>query len=116
MQNGIASVGEWVPKLQPWVVCAANRNKFTGVIVCGARHFDKLMQGQVEAMAPWYAKFNRKLMLRHWRNGWSQSDQGFVDQFGRFYERGEALQLALQNKQCFRNPKAASELFSEDLY
>lgn len=67
-------------------------------------------------MAPWHAPFSKRLMLRHWRRGWTQADQGFVDQFGRFYHRVEALQLAKQNGQLFRNPGAAYELYSEDLY
>ena len=109
-------MSEWQPTAQPWIVCAANRNSITGVIVCGARHFDKTMQIQVNSMAPWYSRLHHRLRLRHWRNGWSQSDQGFIDQWGRFYHRQEALELAQQNGQCFRNPKAVHCLFSEDLY
>ena len=104
-------MSEWEPTTQPWIVCAACRNSKSGTIVAGARHFDKIMKETIEQMCPDMTK-----MLDHWRNGWTQADQGFIDQWGRFYERDEALQLAQQNEQCFRNPEAVYELYSEDLY
>ena len=109
-------MAKWQPTARPWIVCAANRNSITKVIVCGARHFDRLMKGQVEAMAPPEAMIDKDEMLKHWCNGWSQSDQGFVDQFGGFHNRKDALELALQNGQCLRNSEATFELYSEDLY
>jgi hypothetical protein len=44
-----------------------------------------------------------------------REEQGFIDQFGRFYDREEAMQLALQNDQV-NNHKGERFLCSEHLY
>jgi hypothetical protein len=46
-------------------------------------------------------------------------EQGFIDQFGRFYNRKEAMKAVLENGQPFslkRNGGSGEELFSEGLY
>jgi hypothetical protein len=97
------------------IVCAANCRRADGLIVCGARHWDKLMRGQINAMGG--GTFA----------GW---DQGFVDQFGDWIDRKEAWKIADAQGQIMRPtghetgrliPRAANigddgYLFSENLY
>ena len=51
------------------VVCAAIRSNQTGQVVCGARHWDVVMRGQV---------------LKDGKRPpeWLSAEQGFIDQFG----------------------------------
>lgn len=88
-------------KPQEVIVCAANRLP-NGVILCGARHWDDIMCEQAVAM------------------GVSDEDveQGFINQFGEFRTRSEAMQVVLKSGQSFdieRN-KGNLYLFSEGLY
>lgn len=83
------------------VVCAANR--YGELIICGARHFDTVMHRQIEAA----------------NVGDAEHEQGFIDQWGVFMDREEALAVATAAGQInVRRPKSApfDELFSEDLY
>lgn len=90
------------------VVCAANIHG--GVIVLGARHFDKTMHDQIgqleEGLAPTHSSF------------W---EQGFIDQHGKFMDRKEAYEVALNAGQInLHRPKSGGAgnkiLYSEDLY
>jgi len=87
------------------VVCAACR--YDGVIVVGIRHLDTLMRQTIKAMYPdedggaICRKFSR--------------EQGFVDQFGNFLTRKEALKIATEKDQIYRVTND-NELFSENLY
>jgi len=90
------------PDIQPWIVCAANRNKNNGRIVCGARHFDPIMRAQIEASEGFVS----------WRN----SDQGFIDQFGRFYDRWEAWKIAEKNGQIKKKVSTDGTLYSENCW
>jgi len=86
------------------IVCAANRNRFTKHIICGARHWDNIMRTQ--------AKKIPFLNYVEW-------EQGFIDQFGKFYNRKEAMNIVGVNNQPFnyeRNGHQAEELYSEGLY
>src|ERR1035438_3581726 len=62
------------------VVCAANRSK-TGKIVCGARHWDSAMRGQV-------------LVDGKRPPEWMSAEQGFIDQFCVFMTRSKAYVVA----------------------
>lgn len=87
-------------KPQQIIVCAAL--KVGDVLVCGARHCDKVMRKQADAMG---------LNLMN-------TEQGFIDQFGDFLTRKEAMQIVKENGQAFdieRN-RGDSVLFSEGLY
>lgn len=98
----------WI-KLQPWVVCAACRNSKSGMIVTGARHFDPIMRDTINAMIG-------DMTDRHtyWmKYGWSDADQGFIDQWGHFLTREEAAEIAYENGQT---KDRLPVLFSEDLY
>lgn len=93
-----------VPNYEPAkrrVVCAAN--KFGELIVPGARHFDSIMHALLD-----------RLNIQ----GKEQHDQGFIDQWGNFMTREEALLVVKVNGQQVsdRAFHSKSELFSEDLY
>ena len=91
------------PNHDPFVVCAALR--FGDVIVCGPRHFDHVMQPLLENVRATTGVF--------------KPEQGFVDQYGKFMTREEALLVAEAEGQINeRRPKTspATSLFSEDLY
>ena len=86
---------------QQRIVCAANRTS-DGLIICGARHWDTLM----------HAAFQRV------RDYSDPIEQGFVDNFGVFYNRAAAFRIATAAEQIRHktgNPNS-NELFSEDLY
>jgi len=89
-----------IEKPQAIVVCAANR--VDGIIFCGARHCDSVMRNQAKAAG-------MKL---------TGAEQGFINQFGEFLTREEAMQIVLENGQPFdiiRN-NGTSYLFSEGIY
>ena len=97
-----------VPELTPWVVSAANRHKKTRFIVTGARHFDNIMRSQIKA---YFKSLNEP---ENWGSAW---EQGFIDQFGNFLTRKEAMVIAKENGQIRRDgERVRLELFSENLY
>lgn len=82
------------------IVCAAIRCE--GHIVCGARHYDDIM----------------RKCLRWLGITYGEHEQGFIDQYGNFYNRKEAMEVVKESGQSFdkeRNVKE-DELFSEGLY
>lgn len=88
------------PDILVWIVCAANKHKETGTIFCGARHFDNPMRGQIKAAGYKFTGY----------------EQGFIDQFGRFYDRKEAWIIAEKNGQIKRISGTKGTLYSEDIY
>lgn len=90
------------------VVCSANR--YGKILVLGARHGDSLMVAQIHA----YQQVG--LITRTQCHG---DDQGFVDQWGVYMNRQEALAVAHAAGQIGRwRPKHPGDdwLCSEDLY
>ena len=88
--------------MQRLIVCAALLNK-DGRIVCGPRHFDQTMMGQIKD--------------RPDVNTWRDADQGFIDQHGVYLTREEAWEIAELEGQIRR--RVGSDipvLFSENLY
>jgi len=89
-------------KPDPWIVCAANKNKKTGRIICGPRHWDDVMRSQ-------------RLESERFRD----FDQGFITQLREWVSREEAYIIAEKNGQI-RFPDHGSydkkTLFSEMLY
>ncbi len=85
------------------VVCAAIQNNL-GHIICSARHFDRLMHRQID--------------MNHCANElWKVADQGFIDQFGVFMTREDALVVALAANQRIRRCGGDEKrLYSENLY
>ncbi len=86
------------------IVCAANKDKFTGNIIIGLRHWDKFMHEQADAQ------------------GWCGDpvEQGFLDNFGKFLTRTEAWVVAKNANQIIYevggNQIDGGTLFSENLY
>ena len=101
--NSEKQVGAWKPNYSVTprkVVCAANRHRTKGIIICGARHWDKLMRAQVEALGEDYVSW----------------DQGSIDQFGDWMGRKTAWNVALGQDQIRRAVGPEGTLFSENLY
>ncbi len=84
----------------PHIVCAAMRYK--DILIVGARHYDTVMREQLKAYFP--------------HGDYPRFDQGFIDQWGRFYERVEAHQLVTSNGQKLTTEPLHRILFSENLY
>ena len=87
---------------KPYIVCAANRMP-DGKLLVGVRHWDKLMHDQYDAR---YGDVHAK----H-----SEVEQGFIDQWGKFYTREQAL-IAVESTGQTKGHYSKIELFSEDLY
>ena len=85
-----------------YVVCAASR--YNDLVICGARHHDKVMNTQIRLL--------RSLGHIMPKIG----EQGFIDQFGKFLTREDALAIVNSNKQPLRENPWSKELFSENLY
>jgi len=89
---------------KPYIVCAAL--KHNDLILCGARHWDKLMHDtciQLGVTVPTGDVF----------------EQGFIDQWGNFHTREQAMQIVKDNGQPFdieRNGGSDDKLYSEGLY
>ncbi|AYP28447.1 hypothetical protein HWB92_gp189 [Serratia phage vB_SmaA_3M] len=88
-------------------VIVAAACKYGDVIITGARHYDRVMHGQLKA-------FSEDSELRMMSRG--EVIQGFIDNQGNFHNREEALVIAREAGQIrFKHPPE-HELFSEDLY
>jgi len=89
---------------EPRIVCAAVLLK-DGLIVSSARHFDRRMRltlGRIDR--------NQTLLV-------AGAEQGFIDQYGDFYTRGEAWTIAHKQGQIRRDlPCGVGVLYSEHLY
>ena len=82
------------------IVCAANR--YGDLIVAGARHHDRVMNG----------------VLRKIEGIPRKGDQGFINQFGEFRTREEAYKIVQENGQPFNQERngTGDKLYSEGLY
>jgi hypothetical protein len=88
--------------VEPRLVCAANKYE-DGTIIIGVRHYDRFMQAQLDNLPRLYKM--------------PPAEQGFIDQFGMFYTRVQALVLAEKNNQIIRHCGGdGNKLFSENLY
>lgn len=81
------------------VVCAAN--KWDDLIVLGVRHFCPIMSDMCERLGV---------------SGRVEHEQGFVDQWGNFMSRKEALLVLKTNGRFIRDDDYLDELYSENLY
>jgi len=97
------------------IVCAANR--LGDRVVLGVRHFDGYMHAQIEALGA--------ADERYVPEAWIECEQGFIDQFGAFYDRRSAYCVAVLAGQIIRYVGnqteesvmlGATELYSENLY
>jgi len=88
------------------VVCAAIRNN--EIVILGVRHHDKFINEQIGEMID---------NGYHWEK--SNEEQGFVDQWGNFLNRKDALIVAKSSGQILKwcpGADGSKELFSENLY
>ncbi len=95
-------------KNKPVIVCAALLKE--GIIIAGPRHYDLVMKTQIMPITH-CEKRKRKI-------NFNNAEQGFVDQFGKFYNREEALKVAKDAGQDidFERNGSTTELYSEGLY
>lgn len=104
------------------IVAAANRHKESGLIVVGARHYDRLMRAQIFAISG-----TNMADAADWENNkdtvisdktWLGCDQGFIDNYGDFLTRKEAWYVADNAGQIFNQDKYGREgyLFSENIH
>lgn len=85
-----------------FIVCAAMRNA-QGSILCSPRHFDPIARAQIARDSE--------------QSSWKTAQQGFVDQFGSFLTREQALTIARTQDQIRRRCGGDEErLYSENLY
>lgn len=103
--------------IEPRIVCAAclihdlDGKTYT---LLGARHWDMFMHEQMESL--------QKVFKDRWpyeRRPWTHrisEDQGFIDQFKKYYTREEAWKIAEANGQILREVSSPGELYSENLY
>jgi hypothetical protein len=93
-----------IKKPRQVVVCAACRRG--DVVIAGARHYDKVMRSQLNAIG-----------LKTYDVEW---EEGFINQFGDFLTRKEAMQVALSSGQKVDIARGCGGdkdvLFSEGLY
>jgi hypothetical protein len=104
---------DWEGKGAPWIVCAANL--YGEVLVVGPRHCDSVMRRQIDVL-------DANAFLKDcypWKSE-TREIQGFIDQFGDFYNRQEAWKIAAANgqiiKRCGGDTANGGTLFSENLY
>lgn len=101
-----------IEKPQAVVVCAACKSE--DLILCSARHWDKTMRRQLEVInAQDIEGLSLTLKAKHFT-------QGFINQFGEFMTRKEAMKVAIDAGQkvdikrgCGGNKE---RLYSEGLY
>ena len=90
----------------PRIVCAASRFP-DGLIIASARHSDAIFVAIVERL-----KAAGDDLLED-----CIDEQGFIDQYGTFYNREEARRIAAAQGQIwFAGNWGERELFSENLY
>lgn len=94
---------------EPRIVCSAVKNR-DGQMAIGPRHMDKIMRDTIRG-------FNDVVSVRDWSEG---SEQGFIDQFGKYYSRTEAWKIAEAAGQILRrcggDTANGGTLYSENLY
>lgn len=100
--------------IKPRIVCAANKifikyseEEGEELVITGVRHYDSIMHGVLNLLDEYvYSCIDR-----------NKEEQGFIDQFGKFYTRREAYIIAKENNQIIRDlGYETDELFSEHLY
>jgi len=101
----------------PVIVCSAIKLN-TDLIITGARHFDTIMRNTIKEILKnknlkLYNDNPSKMFTYCVRN----CEQGFIDQFGNFYNRYDAYIIAEKNNQIKRRVGGDfKKLFSENLY
>ena len=73
-------------KLDERIVCAAIKNRDTGLVICSPRHFDPIGRANMKALGAEIGNDTLK--------GWTEGEQGFVTQYWDFKTRKEAYIIA----------------------
>jgi hypothetical protein len=83
------------------IVCAAIRRN-DGQIIVGPRHYDQTMRNHIRDID---------------KADWADAEQGFIDQYGKFWTRQEAYLIA-ESADQFKGPydNRCGILYSEHLY
>ena len=99
--------GDVVKCNRPHIVCAAN--KYGELIIPSARHHDKVMNRVI-------AEFGGRKGLLDTHG--DDEQQGFIDQYGTFWTREEALEIVTFTNQPVDLTRGyvKGKLFSENLY
>ena len=85
------------------IVCAALRDRESGLVVCGPRHYDEIMTRLMSASIE--------------TARWDDPEMGFVDADGEFYSRAEAWEIAKEHGQIIHpSPSDSGSLQSTHLY
>lgn len=102
------------PNVVRVVVCAAC--KYGDLIIPGARHWDPIMRALVDEIMPKDAEGRTQARIENRLS--AMENQGFIDQWGNFMSRKEALEVAKANGQYgrYREPQNQEIMYSEDLY
>jgi len=101
----VHSEGNFRPQV---VVCAANLDPETGLVICGARHWDRRMIGQADAISADEFHAPGKPRFR---------EQGFIDQYGNFLTKEQAKIIARAAGQLIaERDNGGEELYSEEIY
>lgn len=89
------------------IVCAANKIKATGLIICSARHYDCVMH-PVLALT----KSSKDGIYRH-----IDIEEGFINTWGEFLTRKEAWVVAVHNDQILQllGNQDESDMFRDDV-
>lgn len=99
---------EWQPPADARVIIVCAANKLGDTIISSARHYDTGMRQTARLIyGDRYEEFYRN------------SKQGFIDQWGRFYNRQDAMKIVQSNGQPFdadSNKGNGEDLYSEGLY
>lgn len=102
---------EGIDPIPQYIVCAACKSGDT--IIAGARHFDDIMYSQIQAIFGdnYIENEQAKIFIR-------LAEEGFIDQFGTFLTRKEAMNIATKNGQQinFERNRSRKKLYSEGLY
>jgi hypothetical protein len=100
--------GNWEGKAAPRIVCAACLSG--ELLAVGPRHHDSTMRRQIDMFGTsGFSVWGEEPVI-----------QGFIDQFGDFYDRQEAWKIAEANGQIIRgcggDSAKGGTLYSENLY
>ena len=94
------------------IVCSANKIKLfkdgefvSDSVLLGIRHWDEQMRNQADI-----------LELAGYTYECNMDDQGFIDQFGVWCNREDAMKIAISQNQVTHNIGSYDELYSEHLY
>jgi len=94
------------------IVAAANR--YGDMVIVGSRHYCVSMNAQIDLIGLDALRAYAALFDSPEEYGYQQ---GFIDQYGKFHDRKQALAIALENGQVKKEDlHTGNDLYSEDLW